>query len=47
VVERRMITVNGNNQNLKFDLGNKASGLYLVKIITDAGEQVQKIVIQK
>jgi len=47
IVERRGLSAAAEGQNLRFDLGRYPSGLYLVRVVTPAGEQTQKLVIQR
>jgi hypothetical protein len=45
IIEKREL--NGGKHSINFDLNDQPSGLYFVRIITEAGEQVKKMVIQK
>jgi hypothetical protein len=47
VVERRPVYLTAGTQTLRFTLNNKAIGLYLVKVISDAGVQVLKVNVQR
>ncbi|MFL5740673.1 MAG: lectin-like domain-containing protein [Flavisolibacter sp.] len=47
IIEKRTVVLNGKEQNLPFNLGTKPSGLYLIKLVTSKGEQVQKLIIQR
>lgn len=46
IVERRSAAMN-KGQMMKFDLSRQAAGIYLIRIISDAGVRTQKIVVQK
>ena len=39
--------LNGGNHSINFDLNDQPNGLYFVRIVTEAGEQVKKVMIQK
>jgi hypothetical protein len=45
VIETR--SVNGGKQSLNFDLNNQPSGLYFVRIVSEEGEIVKKMIVQK
>jgi hypothetical protein len=47
IIERRAVTAKNLNETFQFNLRNKAAGVYTVQIITEAGVQTSKIVIQK
>ena len=47
LVERRNLFLNGSSQAVKFDLGSKASGVYLVRVKTTVGEETYKVLVQK
>ncbi|MFL5742318.1 MAG: lectin-like domain-containing protein [Flavisolibacter sp.] len=46
VVERRNISIS-KGQSIRLDLSNRASGLYLVKLISPSGTQTEKIVVER
>ncbi|MEJ7684507.1 MAG: T9SS type A sorting domain-containing protein [Segetibacter sp.] len=47
IVERRQVQLTGKGQTLSFNLGNKASGLYIVKVISEDGVQRLKVAVQR
>ena len=47
VVEQRKILATGKQLSLNFDLSTHAAGIYLVKVISDKGTQIEKILVQK
>ena len=47
VVERREVLLTAGSQILNFNLGNKATGLYLVKLISEDCVQTAKFVVQR
>jgi hypothetical protein len=47
LVETRSVPLVGRGQTLWFDLSNRSSGIYIVRVQTNEGVQTQKIMIQK
>lgn len=47
IVERRQVQLTGKGQTLSFNLSNKASGLYMVKVISEDGVRTTKVMIQR
>ncbi|MEJ7684499.1 MAG: choice-of-anchor Q domain-containing protein [Segetibacter sp.] len=47
IVERRQVQLTGKGQTLSFNLGNKATGLYIVKVISEDGVQTMKVAVQR
>ena len=45
IIQKREL--NGGNHSINFDLNDQPGGLYFVRIVTEAGEQVKKMIIQK
>ena len=45
IIQKREL--NGGNHSINFDLNDQPNGLYFVRVITEAGEQVKKMIIQK
>ncbi len=46
-VERRHVQLTAGKQTLSFNLGNKATGLYMVKVISEEGVQTIKVAVQR
>jgi hypothetical protein len=47
IVERRQVQLTEGKQTLRFNLSNKAAGLYVMKVITEEGVQTMKVVVQR
>jgi hypothetical protein len=47
LIERKTVQLDGTSQTLRFNLSSKASGMYLVRVITDEGVSSYKLVVQK
>ncbi len=47
IVERRQVQLTEGKQTLSFNLGNKATGLYIVKVISEDGVQTTKVLVQR
>ncbi len=47
IVERRQAQLTGRGQTLSFNLGNKATGLYMVKVVSEDGVQTMKVSVQR
>ena len=45
IIEKREL--NSGAQTVSFDLNGQPNGLYFVRIVTEAGEQIKKVVLQK
>lgn len=47
VIERKPVQLIKGSQNIQFNLGNKAGGMYLVKVTDEKGVQTIKMIIQR
>ncbi len=47
IIERRQVQLTGRGQTLSFNLRNKASGLYTVKVVSEEGVQTMKVAVQR
>ena len=47
IVERKQVQLSGKGQTLSFNLGNKAGGLYIMKVISEDGVQTMKVAVQR
>ena len=47
VITKTQIQLTGNDQLQRFDIRNKSTGLYIVKVITAEGTQIAKVVVQR
>ncbi len=47
IVERRQVQLTARGQTLSFNMRNKATGLYIVKVISEDGVQTMKVAVQR
>ena len=47
MVERRQVQLTGKGQTLTFNMGNKVTGLYTVKVVSEDGVQTIKVMVQR
>jgi len=47
IVERRQVQLTGKGQTLSFNLRDKASGLYMVKVISEDGVPTMKVMVKR
>lgn len=47
IIERRAIAAEASNRPMIMNLSNQAPGIYFIKVITEDGVKISKVVIQR
>lgn len=47
VIERKVVTIMGGSQLMKFSLANHSQGVYIIKVVGADGVKIAKVVVQK
>ncbi len=47
IIEKRVIELSTTNHLIDFDIQKQPDGMYFIKVLTDAGSQIEKVVVQR